>query len=74
MTMMVTMARPIVGKAELAFALGYSRGYFFRLVHQNRTVLDRLEKIGYKRRMKSLSPLMLEAICEYYGYPDCMNK
>ncbi len=65
-----TKVGAIQSKATIAKALGFSSNYFFaNKVHANMQLLSRLEKVGYCRRQKVLTPCEVKIICEYYGYP-----
>ena len=56
-------------KSVMARCYGYSPSAFWRLVHANLDCLAQLEKVGYNRRKRTLSPREFRIVCQYYGYP-----
>ena len=64
-----------ISKQELSSKLGYySSSYFFRKVNTNNKVFEQLKETGYTKTSKCLTPIQMEIICEYYGYPIIKEK
>lgn len=55
-------------KANLAMELGYdSSQCLFRLVHQDKQVMELLVAVGYRRRQRNLTPHQVNIIIKYIG-------
>lgn len=63
------MNEEILFKADMARKYGYRPASFWRKVHQNLDCLMALERVGYNKYSRTLSPLEFRIICKYFGYP-----
>ena len=63
-----------IGKAELATLLGFTTGYLFGKIHENKAIMDKLAGAGYNKNQKLLTMRQMQIVCDVYGWPLNQQK